>query len=286
LVLVATAENVRLENLTIDGANNGITGCGPDLIGVYFQNASGSVQNVVVRNVKLPVSLNGCQSGLGIFVQSANGQTSRVEITGSSVHDFQKNGITGNEAGTEITISNNAVTGIGPTGGAAQNGIQIGYGARGTVEGNGVSNLIWSPCVSVSACAFSASGILVFESDGVTVRENSVSQTQGGIVVQGGHGEIADNVVLDSLIFDGIDLIGDGNEAQQNVVVHSDESAILIQGNNNFVTENQINEAPVGVLKVSGSTGNTISRNHFFNTPVTVQDPAEPASLRSRQAYR
>jgi hypothetical protein len=52
------------------------------------------------------------------------------------------------------------------------------------------------------------------------------------------------------------------------------------------MTDNQINEAPVGVLKMSGSLGNTISGNRFFNTPIPVQDPSELGSTMARRAYR
>jgi nitrous oxidase accessory protein NosD len=286
VILVMNAERVTLENLTVDGANNGITGCGPGLIGIFYRNASGRIRNVAVRNMALAASLNGCQSGLGIFVQSGNGGASRVEIDGSSVHDFQKNGITGNEAGTDVEITDNAVSGTGPTTGAAQNGIQVGFGARGRVKNNFVANMIWSPCISVTICAFSATGILVFNSDRVTVQENSVSETQGGVFVQGDHGEVEGNVIFDTLILDGVGLMGDGNEVHRNSVTDSDESGVSVVGNDNSVTENLINEAPIGVLKASGSTGDTVSRNRFFNTPVPVKDPPELASTMNRQPYR
>ena len=286
VILVADTDHVTLRNLTVDGADNGIAGCSPNLIGIYFRNASGEIKNAAVRNMKLATSLNGCQSGLGIFVQSGNGSTSRVLVEGSSVHDFQKNGITGNEAGTEVEIHRNGVTGVGPTTGAAQNGIQVGFGATGTVDGNSVANLIWSPCTSVSTCAAVATGILIFDSDDVTLTGNSVSETQGGIYVQGGHCEVQGNTIFDTLIFDGLAFAGDGSEAIRNNIAHSDESGVFIQGNNNIVTENRINEAPIGVLKASGSVGNTISGNQFFNTPVPVQDPVELGSARARQAYR
>jgi hypothetical protein len=286
VILVMDAERVTLENLTVDGANNGITGCGPGLVGIFYRNASGRISNVAVRNMALTASLNGCQSGLGIFVQSGNGGASRVEIDGSSVHDFQKNGITGNEAGTDVEITGNAVSGTGPTTGAAQNGIQVGFGATGRVKNNFVANVIWSPCVSVSMCAFSATGILVFNSDDVTIQQNSISETQGGVFVQGDHGEVAGNVIFDTLVLDGVGLMGDGNEVHRNSITDSDESGVSIMGNNNSVTGNLINEAPIGVLKAAGSTGDTISGNRFFNAPVPVQDPPEAASTTNRQPYR
>src|SRR5881392_394429 len=85
-LLVANATNVTVRGLTFDGANSEISQCAPDLIGIYFQNASGEVDRVAIRNFKLAASLNGCQSGSGIFVQSGNGGVSQVEIHRSTIH--------------------------------------------------------------------------------------------------------------------------------------------------------------------------------------------------------
>ena len=40
------------------------------------------------------------------------------------------------------------------------------------------------------------------------------------------------------------------------------------------MTGNEIGDAPVGIWKVSGFTGNVIGGNDYFATLVTVQDPA------------
>jgi len=144
-ILVKDAANVEIEGLIVDTANNGITECSPDLIGILYQNSSGRIEHNAVRNTKLSVSLNGCQSGDAIVVQSLGGGTSKVSIDDNSIHDYQKNGITGNESGTEITITKNVVTGLGPTTGAAQNGIQVGFGAKGGVSRNTVTDNVWAP---------------------------------------------------------------------------------------------------------------------------------------------
>ncbi|MGH9770884.1 MAG: hypothetical protein ACRD4Q_04180, partial [Candidatus Acidiferrales bacterium] len=127
-VFVHGASHVVLSNLTVDGANNQVNGCAPTVIGILFQNASGTVTGVALRNQKLPADLNGCQSGLGLFVQSGNSGRSTVSVKNSSVHDYQKNGITGDETGTSLVVQQNSVRGQGPTTGAAENGIQIGFG--------------------------------------------------------------------------------------------------------------------------------------------------------------
>src|ERR1700686_2335449 len=215
-ILVKDAAKVEIEGLIVDTANNGVTECAPDLIGILYQNSSGSIEHNAVRNSKLSVSLNSCQSGDAIVVQSLGGGTSKVSIDDNSVHDYQKNGITGNELGTEVTISNNAVTGLGPTTGAAQNGIQIGFGAKGDVRRNTVTDNVWSPCVSLENCAFNATGILIFQSDDVRVEHNSVATNQIGIYGGGLRGKIESNTVSNSLVLDGIDLASDNNLANGN----------------------------------------------------------------------
>jgi nitrous oxidase accessory protein NosD len=272
-ILVKEAANVEIQGLIVDTVNNGITQCSPNLIGILYQNSSGSIGHNAVRNTKLSVSSNGCQSGDAIVVQSLGGETSKVSIDDNSVHDYQKNGITGNELGTEVTITNNVVTGLGPTTGAAQNGVQIGFGAKGSVLRNAVADNVWSPCVSLENCAFSATGILIFQSDDVRVGHNSVATNQIGTYAGGQHAEIQSNSISNSLILVGIDLAGDNNLASRNDVTNSGQAAILVEGNNNKVQSNDITEAPVGVLKLSGTVGNTQSGNSFFDTWIPVQDP-------------
>ncbi len=281
IILVQDVSGVEIRDVIIDGTNSGIAECSPDLIGVLYQNASGNVSRVTVRNVKLSASLNGCQSGSAILVQSGSGGTSVVDIEDSSIHDYQKNGITANEVGTQVRIEGNAVTGVGPTTGAAQNGIQIGFGAGGSISRNSVANHIWSPCVSLQSCDFTADDILVYQSNEVVVSQNVAGLSQMGIAITANHAQVQGNRVFESLVFDGVDLTGNGNDARNNWITHSDRAGVFIQGNKNDVEMNKINEAAFGVFKTAGSTGNIIANNDFFNATVKVQDPSGPASKAS-----
>jgi nitrous oxidase accessory protein NosD len=272
-ILVKDAANVEIEGLIVDTTNNGINQCSPDLIGILYQNSSGNIEHNAVRNTKLSVSLNGCQSGNAIVVQSLGGGKSKASISDNSVHDYQKNGITGNESGTEVTVTGNVVTGLGPTTGAAQNGIQIGFGAKGGVSRNAVTDNVWAPCVSLTNCAANATGILVYQSDDVVVGNNSVATNQVGIYANGKDAKIESNNVSNSLVLVGIDLAGDDNLASLNEVTNSGQAAILIEGNDNKVQNNEITEAPIGILKLSGTVGNTHSGNSFFDTLIPVRDP-------------
>ena len=273
-LLVSNTSNIIIRGLTLDGANNGISQCAPDLMGIYFQNASGEVDRVAVRNFKLSASLNGCQSGTGIFVQSGNGGISQVEIHRSTIHDFQKNGITANEIGTSASIDENVVTGLGPTTGAAQNGIQIGFGATGFIQANTVTNNVWAPCTAVPTCTAVATNILVEQSDGILVRGNSVGISQVGIFVHANQGSVRQNQAFAISVFDGIHMEGDQAQVKRNNVFNGAQSGIFVEGNDNVVERNTITEAAIGILKMAGSTGNLIQMNDVFDAPVAVQDPS------------
>jgi len=273
-VFVGGAANVSISGLTVDGINNGITECAPKLIGVYFQNSSGNLRHAAVRNFALGAALNGCQSGTGVFVESGGGQSSDVEIADCSIHDYQKNGITANETGTTARIHNNVVTGIGPTPGAAQNGIQIGFSAGGVIRENVVANNVWSPCTAVASCQTVATDILVTQSDNVHVTDNTAGISQVGIFVDGNNGEVRNNKAFAASAFENIRLQGNGNRAAENTVFNGGDADIYVQGNNNFVVSNSISEAPIGILEAQGSTGNQFTGNAFFNVSVKIQDPA------------
>lgn len=274
-IVVTDANGVTIRGLVVDGANAGITACSPDLLGITFQNSSGSIERVTVRNFRLSANLAGCQSGTGIFVQSGVGMMSQVTINHSTVHDFQKNGITANEVGTDVSIDENVVTGVGPTTGAAQNGIQIGFGAGGSITGNTVTNNVWSPCSDANTCVAVATNILVTQSDGITVSGNTVGINQVGILIDGNQAQVEQNQTFSSSVFDGISVTGNQSMVRANLVFNASEAGIFVSGNNNVIERNTITEAPICILKVSGSTGNLIQNNLFFGAPIGVKDPAE-----------
>ena len=268
IILVEGAQGVTLTHLAVDGTNNALGDCSTNLVGIFYRNASGTVNDVAVRNIQLATSL-GCQGGLGIFAQSGGGGKSKVNILDSSVHDYQKGGIVASEAGTEVFINRNAISGVGPTPLIAQNGIQISFGAKGTVDNNSVINHIYSQCTTVS-CSFISTNILVFNSDGVKVTGNTIGNAQVNVYIGGNRGEVSNNTIFQSPVFDGIDLVGDRNRAFGNSVKNSTASGVYVQGNKNDVIGNIINEAPIGIFQDTPSSNNNFSGNDFDNTGFNV----------------
>jgi hypothetical protein len=263
-VLVKNAASVVLTGFRIDGSGSGITDCSPRLVGVLFQDASGRIEHNAVRHFRLSSSLDGCQSGNAIEVETSAGASSSVTIADNSVDDYQKNGITANENGSSVTIDGNTVVGIGPTSGAAQNGIQVGFGASGLITNNNVSNNVWSPCVSLAQCATDATGILIFESDHVRVNANTVGTNQIGIFAGGNHTRISFNHVSNSLVLFGVAVAGNNNDVELNEITQSAEAAVDIQGNNNNIFSNEFLAADFAILIEPGSTGTNHFGNQFF----------------------
>lgn len=283
-ILVTNATGVNISNLTVDGANNQVSvgGCTPvNLVGVIYQNASGTVNHLAVINQALTGVSIGCQSGLGIFVQSGNGGTSTVSIVNNYVANYQKNGITANEPGTTATITANNVVGQGPTTGAAENSIQVGFGASGKVSGNVAMDDVFAPD-TISSPGNAASGILIFASSGVTVTANTVGNTQFGIAFvsdatagPADNGTVQGNRISATHVFDGVELCSSGSTVTGNVISGSDESGVHIDSAcgavaNNSVSKNTINDACAGVLVGTGAGSNTIGTNNFFNTRNTT----------------
>lgn len=270
ILVESPATDVEINHLAVDGSGNNLNaGCSDTrLVGVYFQNASGVVNFVAVRNQAQNAANFGCagSAGLGIFVQSAGPSTpSSVTIRNTSLYGFQKNGITANETGTTVQIRGNSVVGAGPVG-IAQNGIQIGFGATGLVENNVIADDIFNG----NPAAGTGSGILVFDSGDVSIRGNSVASTQAGISIatdgnqSDNNNTLINNQIVNSQFGDGIDLCSNGNTVTSNSIFTSARAGIHLDGNcgaastgnNNVVSNNVVNDACAGILLGTG-TGNT-----------------------------
>jgi hypothetical protein len=288
IVLVEKTTSVTLDNLTVDGASNTIGGCAPSLVGIYYRNASGKIVNAAVRNIRLfPDALLGCQSGLGIYAQSGNEpgvrRAAKLEVLNSSVHDYQKNGITADATGTELTAIGNAVTGFGPTPAIAQNGFQVSRGAKGRIEGNSVINHVYSLCTP-SNCSAVSTNVLTFETSGVKILKNNLGKSQVNIYLEGNSNEATGNTIFDSDVFDGVFILGNNNKVTANTIFNSDEAAVWIEGNNNRVNANTFNEAPIGIF--NNGTGNSTSGNRFYNIEMRVlpSSMSFSSNLRTQQS--
>jgi parallel beta-helix repeat protein len=296
-ILVQNAKAVNISNITVDGSGNQINACAPDLRGIYYQNSSGTISEVATRNQVLPSpGLIGCQAGQGIFVQSSYSgpgyatASANVTIKNSSVSNFQKNGITIDGPKANGTVTFNSITGQGPTTGAAENGVQISDGAGGCVTDNAIVDNIWAPDV-FGDTGDAAAGILIYGSEHILVQNNIVGTTQFGIVTVtdpvygssatnpqglGDHATITANVVINTQLYDAIDICSNDNSVIGNTVFNAAESGIHLDstcgstGLGNTVGNNTVNESCAGILTGTSSPSGLAAHNSFVNVVSVV----------------
>ena len=279
IIRALNADEVTVSGITVDAGAASIAECSPELIGILFQNSSGEIKQNTVRSTNLAPNLNGCQSGLGIFAQSGNGGSTQVLIAENIIREYQKNGITANELGTIATIRDNELIGLGSTTGAAQNGIQLGYGAAGEISHNFITGHIWAPCVSPTQCQYFSTGILIEQSDHIEMKGNNVGNNQVNIFVNGRDAHISEgnnlygSVVLDSVQLLGDDAIIDGG----NRIVSSARAGVAVLGNNVTIQNTKFINAPIGILKASTAFGLVHDRNEYIDVDEAVVDPAPSA---------
>ena len=134
-----TAGPVGISDLSVDGANNGISGSCPGLnvVGIYYQEASGVIDRAATRNQTTP-----CFHDAGIFLESFGPANQVVTVENSSVRGFDGNGIYADTDFTAptltLTIASNLVTGeVGTATGMALGNI------KGTVKSNIVERMFF-----------------------------------------------------------------------------------------------------------------------------------------------
>ncbi len=295
-ILVQGASPVSISNLTVDGTGNGIS-CGPDVRGILYQDASGTVDHVAARNEVPDEVPTGCQSGQGIMVETTSSNSATLTVENSSVHNYNKNGIVARYAGASLIATGNYVQGNGvvASGLAAQNGIEIAFnGATGTIKNNTViDNIYGDPTIATS------SDILLYdakENGGIVVSGNIVGNSQDAIglytdAAPGTYGDgvtVSANKIFGNSTGDAIDVCTNGNTVTGNTVFNTGESAVHLDsscgstGNNNTVTGNVVLEsACAGYLIDSGTTGNGTPSGTFYTVPFATANTIASCTIPS-----
>ncbi len=253
IVRVAGSIKVTIEKFKITGP--GDSGCGSLHHGIKVEGgATARITDNHITDIR-DQPFSGCQNSQGIFVgRQSESTTGIATILDNVIDEYQKGGIVVDNTGSSATISNNEITGVGPTPTIAQNGIQVSRGAKATVKNNEVSDNRYNTYTEVDA---SSTGILLFgPGQNVVVNNNSVVNNDVGIsstTFGGPFGEespvrkleISKNVV-DNSTYDGIDLIDTVNSTvKANKITDSGVDGIFVDvgavGNN--IKDNQMSDS-------------------------------------------
>ena len=130
--------NLPVSSLTVHDANQyGI------LVDSSLGSITVSITGATVYNIGAHTGTlftpNGVQTGIGIIYDSGSaGPQATGSIDSSTVYAYQKGGIEANH-NSNVTTTNNIVTGLGHVDFIAQNGIEYARDAMGVIRGNSVS---------------------------------------------------------------------------------------------------------------------------------------------------
>jgi parallel beta-helix repeat protein len=305
IVDVSGASGVEIEGFTITGPGSASSQL---QAGVLIENGgSATVEYNHITKIH-DATFGGAQEGIGVQVGGLNSSTTGKAVINANLIDaYQKGGIVVTNAGSNATIQDNFVRGVGATPLIAQNGIQISDGATGSIVDNFVTgNQYQSP---TQPAQFAAAGILLDQpGSNVNVQDNIVANNDAGIwAVDAVSATIRENLVFGSTLFgialdvnttgsthttveenlvlansgDGIDVFGSSNNTIKcNITADNGGNGIMLDGGatNNAINNNvSIFNKGNGILVTdSTSSGNSITGNAFVgNTGTDAVDASQ-----------
>jgi hypothetical protein len=235
---------VDISNLIVDGSGFDFS-TGEEVTGIEYAFASGSIENVELRNQTFGIAAYGGDFG-----------TNRLNIEKSSIHDFSNTGIlTGSNGGSGFLvnlISNRiASADIGTTG--AIYDFATGIAVRNTISVTGQGLVL----ENYFCC--------------VTAKENTIVGSNIGIYLGGSLGFSPTTVTGNFLFNNGTGIfiyISSQNDIlKSNVIEQSTVTGIDAGCSSDTLAENNfISAAPIGVANVGA--GDFLERNTLYNVKV------------------
>jgi hypothetical protein len=171
------------------------------LAGIFYRETGGTVDTTSVIGTG---NWSTADRAYGMYLSAATNTVS-VEVKGSTITNFDKNGIEAMGNKLTVNIHHNTITGRGVITDEAQNGVSVGRDAVATVSYNTISDLAYyQPTSSV------ATGILFYHyvtptGKSATAIGNTVTNCQVGIMFKNANGVAQDNTVSGGTVgLDGI----------------------------------------------------------------------------------
>ncbi|MCS6913545.1 MAG: right-handed parallel beta-helix repeat-containing protein [Myxococcales bacterium] len=182
IVQVPPGTAADFADLTIDGTGNSY--CGEPLFGIRFNNANGSLDRVVVENVRSPGADLGCQNTISVAITGDPGGGAVVSVLRSTVRNFQKVGVLVNGPTAAGGVFNTVIRGVGATPYTAQNGIQFSRGAAGSAQDNIIVDVHYTGDTCLLGDTQVASGIITYQAGPVTLVGNYISGADRAILLR------------------------------------------------------------------------------------------------------
>jgi len=172
VVFVDGIASIELAELTVDGLGRGNSNF--RFVGIGFWNSGGTLHDAKIINI-MDTPLSGAQHGVSIYSYNDTGGPYTITLTDVTVTDFQKNALALLGPGLTVDLDRVTTVGAGATDVTAQNGIQVGAGAGGTVDDCTISD------VAYTGGSWAASGFLPQGGTSVTATGLEISGCQVGV---------------------------------------------------------------------------------------------------------
>ena len=185
LVTVKGATGITIRDFLISGPLPDSAFCSNEArtgVRVYDGGSATIANNRITEIRSQSADLRGCQNGIAVVYGDYDpaGSTSGDGAVINNVIDrYQKGAITVGELGSNVTVRENTILGVGETQAIAQNGIQVGYGGQATVRLNNIRDNVYT---GVEDDLYDAGGVILIRPDAETlVGSNTVARNDYNI---------------------------------------------------------------------------------------------------------
>ena len=193
-IIVANANDgssVTIKNLEVDESLVATKPTGADyLAGIFYRETGGLVDTVTVAGTG---AWSGGDRAYGMYLSSGANAVS-IEVKGSTITNFDKNGIEVMGSTLSVNIHHNTITGRGSVSDEVQNGVNVGRDAVATVSYNTIRDLEYAPET------YWATGILFWSYVSPTGKSgtadgNNITNCQLGIIFRNVNGSAQGNTI-------------------------------------------------------------------------------------------
>jgi len=184
-ISICTGGTVSISGLNVE-AIVPVETCGGGLYGIFVGGGGTlAATNVLVNGASTSLnSFKGCQHGVAIEAGSAlRGEVGHAILKKVTVFGYEKNGPTAVGSGSTLSMSASTVTGEGPSPYIAQNGVEVAYGASGTIKSTAIDA---NECSLAEVCSATsleeqATGVLFYgAASGSSVSSSSLKENDLG----------------------------------------------------------------------------------------------------------
>jgi hypothetical protein len=172
-VLTNAGTSMNIEDLTIEGTGFAIICNNQILVGIYFNNASGSVKDTSILNI---TQHGGCAGvGSGILSRAEAGVPRTVTVTSSVISGYDKSAFVAKGMTTmDVSASTLGPPDLLPPGTSSQNGVQYGgVGADAGAGGTITDSIIYGS--GFGEASDQGIAVLLYGASGVTLSNDTIT---------------------------------------------------------------------------------------------------------------